>query len=137
VIDRSIPRSPSGFDWFTHLRAINGLISSYRISTLLTYGGTKVIGHKIFSGEGSIWLVSIAASAQALSILGSPSAQLAHPLALAAQVLFSHLFLPLLQANHASWSHRRVMSFPSSLDDDAQGAQFMDLGPQIGPILQK
>jgi hypothetical protein len=27
--------------------------------------------------------------------------------------------------------------FPSSLDDDAQGAQFMDLGPQIGPILQK
>jgi hypothetical protein len=27
--------------------------------------------------------------------------------------------------------------FLSSLDDDAQGAQFMDLGPQIGPILQK
>jgi hypothetical protein len=38
-------------------------------------------------------------SAQALSILGSSSAQLAHPLAQAAQVaqvLLSHLFLPLL-----------------------------------------
>jgi hypothetical protein len=44
-------------------------------------------------------------SAQALSILGSSSAQLAHPLAQAAQVaqvLLSHLFLLLLQANHAS-----------------------------------
>jgi hypothetical protein len=29
------------------------------------------------------------------------------------------------------------MSFPSSLDDDSPGAQFMDLGPQIGPSLQK
>jgi hypothetical protein len=71
----------------------------------------------------------IAASAQALSILGSPSAQLAHPLAQAAQVLFSHLFLPLLRANHASWPHHRIMSFPSSLDDDAQDAHFMGLGP--------
>jgi hypothetical protein len=89
----------------------------------------QVLSHKIFSGKASIWLVSIAASAQTLSILGSSSAQLAHPLAQAAQVLLSHFFLPLLQANHASWSHRRVMSFPSSLDDDTQGAQFMDLGP--------
>jgi hypothetical protein len=51
-------------------------------------------------------------SAQALSILGSSSAQLAHPLSQAAQVLLSHLFLLLLQAKHASWSHRCVMSFP-------------------------
>jgi hypothetical protein len=47
-----------------------------------------------------MWFVSIAAFAQTLSILNPPSAQLAHPLAQAAQVLFSHLFLPLLQANH-------------------------------------
>jgi hypothetical protein len=42
---------------------------------------TEVLSHKVFSGEASIWLVSIAAIAQALSILGSPSAQLAYPLA--------------------------------------------------------
>jgi hypothetical protein len=44
-------------------------------------------------------------SAQVLSILGSSSAQLAHPLAQAAQVaqvLLSHFFLSLPQANHAS-----------------------------------
>jgi hypothetical protein len=63
---------------------------------------TQVIGHKIFSGEASIWLVSIAAFAQALSTLDSPSAQFAHPLAQAAQVLFSHVLLPVLQANHES-----------------------------------
>jgi hypothetical protein len=56
----------------------------------------KVISHKIFLGDASIWLVSIAASTQALSILGLPSAQLTHPLAQAAQVLFSHVFLPFL-----------------------------------------
>jgi hypothetical protein len=55
---------------------------------------------KIFSGEAPMWLVSIAAFAQALSTLDSPSAQLAHPLAQAARVLFSHVLLPLLQANH-------------------------------------
>jgi hypothetical protein len=63
---------------------------------------TRVIGHKIFPGEASMWLVSITAFAQTLSILNSPSAQLAHPLAQAAQALFSHVFLPLLQANHKS-----------------------------------
>jgi hypothetical protein len=41
-------------------------------------------------------LVSIAAFAQALSTLDSPSAQVAHPLAQAAQVLLSHVFLPFL-----------------------------------------
>jgi hypothetical protein len=51
----------------------------------------EVFGHKIFSGQASMWLVSIAAVAQARSILGSPSAQIAHPLAQAAQVLLSHL----------------------------------------------
>ncbi len=74
---------------------------------------------------------------QTVFILGSPSAQVAHSLAQAAQVLLSHLVLSLLQVNHVSWSHRRVVSFPSSLNDDSQGAQFMDWGPQIGPILQK
>ena len=63
---------------------------------------TWLIGHKIFSGEASVWLVSIAAFGQALSALDSPSAQLAHLLAQAAQVLLSHVFLPLLQANHES-----------------------------------
>jgi hypothetical protein len=47
-----------------------------------------------------MWLISIAAFAQALSTLDSPSAQVAHPLAQAAQALLSHVFLPLLQANH-------------------------------------
>jgi hypothetical protein len=66
-----------------------------------------------------MWLVSIAAFAQALSILDSLSAQLAYPLAQAAQVLFNRLLLPLLQANHASWPYCRVMSFLSSLDNNA------------------
>jgi hypothetical protein len=70
-------------------------------------------------------------SAQALSILGSSSAQLAHPLAQAAQVaqvLLSHLFLPLPQANHASWSHRRVMSFPVKFRRRYPGGPVYGLG---------
>jgi hypothetical protein len=55
-----------------------------------------------FSGEAFMWLISIAAFAQVLSILDSLSAQLAHPLAQAAQVSFSHVFFPLLQVNHES-----------------------------------
>lgn len=41
-------------------------------------------------------VISITAFAQALSILDSPSVQLAHPLTQAAQVLLSHVFLSLL-----------------------------------------
>jgi hypothetical protein len=40
--------------------------------------------------------------AQALSTLDSPSAQFAHRLAQAAQVFFSHVLLPVLQAKHES-----------------------------------
>ena len=47
-------------------------------------------------------VVSIAAFAQALFILDSPIAQVAHPLAQAAQMLLSYVFLPLTQANHES-----------------------------------
>jgi hypothetical protein len=50
-----------------------------------------------------MWLVSIAAFAHAVSTFDSPSAQVAHPLARAAQVWFSHVFLPFLQANHESF----------------------------------
>jgi hypothetical protein len=64
--------------------------------------GARVFGHKIFFSDTSIWLVSIAIFAQALSTLDSPSAQAAHPLAQAAQVLLSHVFLPFLQANQRS-----------------------------------
>jgi hypothetical protein len=46
--------------------------------------------------------VNIAAFAQALPTLGSPTAQVAHPPAQATQVLLSHIFLPLLRASHES-----------------------------------
>jgi hypothetical protein len=94
---------------------------------------TEVLSHKIFSGRASIWLVSITCSG-AIHPRLTPGAACS-PSCSGAQVLFSHLFLPVLQPNRASWYQRRVKSFPSSLDDDAQVAQFMDMGPQIGPIL--
>ena len=64
----------------------------------------KVLSHKIFSGEASIWLANIAACAQALSILSSPSAQLAHLLVQAAQVLF--------QSPSLSRSYELIMRYP-------------------------
>ena len=35
-----------------------------------------------------------------------------------------------------SWPDRLVVVPSSSLDDDAQGAQFLDLGSQTGPSLK-
>jgi hypothetical protein len=48
---------------------------SFKKPCVETHGhNIVVLSHKIFSGEASIWLVSIAAFAQALSTLDSPSA---------------------------------------------------------------
>jgi hypothetical protein len=76
-------------------------------------------------GDASIWLVNITASAQGPK--GYQSSAHSRLTLSAAQSRFpstptSHSCIVVSSSYH--------ILFPSSLDDDAQGTQFMDLGPQ-------